>query len=38
MRTKQLKLKAKDSEFLTNLTKTGNRNSKEFERAYIGNK
>jgi transposase len=29
------KLKLKDREFLTNLTKTGNRNSREFERAYI---
>ena len=29
------KLKTKDREFLTNLTKTGNRNSREFERAYI---
>ena len=28
-------LKLKDREFLTNLTKTGNRNSREFERAYI---
>ena len=35
MRTKQFKLKLKDLEFLTNLTKTGKRNSKEFERAYI---
>lgn len=35
MRTKQFKLKPKDFEFLTNLTKTGKRNSKEFERAYI---
>ena len=35
MRTKQFKLKLKDFEFLTNLTKTGKRNSKEFERAYI---
>lgn len=35
MRTKQFQLKSKDREFLTNLTKTGNRNSKEFERAYI---
>lgn len=30
-----LKLKSKDREFLINLTKTGNRNSREFERAYI---
>ena len=29
------KLKLKDREFLTNLTKTGHRNSREFERAYI---
>ena len=29
------KLKAKDREFLTNLTKTGSRHSREFERAYI---
>jgi len=29
------KLKLKDREFLTNLTKTGNRNSREYERAYI---
>jgi len=29
------KLKLKDREFLTNLTKTGNRNSREFERAYV---
>lgn len=29
------KLKAKDHEFLINLTKTGSRNSREFERAYI---
>lgn len=29
------KLKLKDREFLTNLTKTGNRSSREFERAYI---
>ena len=29
------KLKPKDREFLSNLTKTGNRNSREFERAYI---
>ena len=29
------KLKVKDREFLTNLTKTGSRNSREFERAYI---
>jgi putative transposase len=35
MKTKQFKLKSKDREFLTNLTKTGKRNSNEFERAYI---
>ena len=29
------RLKLKDREFLTNLTKTGNRNYREFERAYI---
>ena len=29
------RLKLKDREFLANLTKTGNRNSREFERAYI---
>jgi transposase len=29
------KLKSKEREFLTNLTKTGNRNSREFERAYV---
>lgn len=29
------KLKLNDREFLTNLTKNGNRNSREFERAYI---
>ena len=29
------KLKLKDREFLANLTKTGNRNSREFVRAYI---
>ena len=29
------KLKSKDREFLINLTKTGNRKSREFERAYI---
>ena len=28
-------LKSKDREFLINLTKTGNRNSREFERAYV---
>ena len=31
----RFKLKQKDREFLTNLTKTGSRNSREFERAYI---
>jgi transposase len=35
MRTKPFELKPQDREFLKNLTKTGNRNSKEFERAYI---
>ncbi len=30
-----LKLKTKDREFLIDLTKTGNRNAREFERAYI---
>jgi transposase len=35
MRTTAFKLKVKDREFLINLTKTGNRNSREFERAYI---
>ena len=29
------KLKSRDRVFLANLTKTGNRNSREFERAYI---
>jgi len=29
------KLKLKDREFLANLTKTGNRNYREFERAYV---
>jgi len=34
--TKEIfKLKSKDREFLINLTKTGNRNSREFERAYV---
>ena len=28
-------LKPKDREYLINLTKTGNRNSREFERAYV---
>ncbi len=31
----KFKLKTKDRKFLINLTKTGNRNSREFERAYI---
>ena len=35
MRTAAFKLQVKDREFLNNLTKTGNRNSREFERAYI---
>ena len=35
MSRKAFKLKVKDHEFLTNLTKTGSRNSREFERAYI---
>lgn len=35
MNRKTFKLKFKDREFLTNLTKTGNRDSREFERAYI---
>lgn len=35
MRTTAFKLKVKDRVFLINLTKTGNRNSREFERAYI---
>jgi transposase len=35
MNKKAVKLKSKDREFLINLTKTGNRNSREFERAYI---
>jgi len=30
-----LKLKSKEREFLNNLTKTGNRSSREFERAYV---
>lgn len=30
-----VKLKSKDREFLVNLTKTGTRNSREFERAYV---
>jgi transposase len=35
MKTAKLKLRNNDKEFLINLTKTGKRNSKEFERAYI---
>lgn len=35
MRTKKIKLKPKDKEYLLQFTKTGLRNSKEFERAYI---
>jgi len=35
MNRMSFKLKAKDREFLANLTKTGSRNSREFERAYI---
>jgi transposase len=35
MKTEKLKLQGKDKKFLINLTKTGKRNSKEFERAYI---
>lgn len=35
MKSNRFKLKIKDREFLINLTKTGIRNSKEFERAYI---
>jgi transposase len=35
MRTKPFELKPQDREFLKKLTKTGNRNSKEFERGYI---
>ena len=31
----KFKLKTKDRKFLINLSKTGNRNSREFERAYI---
>jgi hypothetical protein len=32
---KIFELKSKDREFLINLTKTGNRHSREFERAYV---
>ena len=35
MNKSSLNLKSKDREFLINLTKTGNRISREFERAYI---
>ena len=35
MRTDQIKLKDKELKFLLMNTKTGNRNSKEFERSYI---
>ena len=35
MNRMSFKLKTRDREFLTNLTKTGSRNSREFERAYI---
>jgi len=35
MRTQQLKLRAKDREYLMDMTKTGLRNAREFERAYI---
>lgn len=36
MRTKtKFELKGKDRKFLSNLTKTGNRNAREFERAYV---
>jgi transposase len=36
MRTKtKFELKAKDRKFLSNLTKTGNRNARAFERAYV---
>jgi putative transposase len=35
MRTKKFELKEQDKIYLTNLTKKGKRNSKEFERAYI---
>lgn len=35
MRTAPFKLKTKDRKYLINLTKTGNRNSREFERAYV---
>ena len=35
MRLAPFKLKDEDREFLTKFTKSGNRNSKEFERAYV---
>lgn len=35
MATEIFKLTSKDREFLINLTKTGSRNSREFERAYV---
>ncbi len=35
MKTKKFELGNKDKKFLIKLTKTGKRNSKEFERAYI---
>ena len=35
MKTEKIKLTKKDIKFLVNITKTGKRNSKEFERAYI---
>ena len=35
MKTAQCKLNGDDLKFLLAFTKTGNRNSKEFERAYI---
>jgi transposase len=35
MKNTEIKLKSKDRVFLINLTKTGHRNSREFERAYV---
>lgn len=35
MNKQAFRLKPKDREFLVKLTKTGNRNSREFERAYV---
>lgn len=35
MNKQAFRLKSKDREFLVNLTKTGNRNCREFERAYV---